>query len=180
MIEIRFHGRGGQGAVTSAELLAIAAIRKGKYAQAFPNFGPERRGAPVMAFLRIDDKPIRNRNMISNPDIVVVLDPSLLRLVDVASGLKEEGIVIANSKHSSRELRKELNLKHAVSTVNANKIAKEELGLLITNTTMLGSLLKVRDILSLDDMIDPLTERFGRIASKNIKALERAYRETQL
>ena len=96
MIEIRLHGRGGQGAVTSAELLATAAIQQGKYAQAFPNFGPERRGAPVMAFIRIDDHPIRNRHMIHNPDLVLVLDPSILRLVDVTSGLKQDGILVTN------------------------------------------------------------------------------------
>jgi len=93
MIEVRIHGRGGQGGVTSAELLALAAINEGKYAQAFPTFGPERRGAPVIAFCRIDDKKIRIRSAIYTPDVVVVLDPGILRLVDVTSGLKEDGIL---------------------------------------------------------------------------------------
>lgn len=178
MIEIRLHGRGGQGAVTSAELLAIAAIQQGKYAQAFPNFGPERRGAPVMAFIRISDEPIRNRHMIHSPDLVMVLDPSILRLVDVTSGLKEDGVLVTNSKHSADELRAELGVRYKIGAVNANKIAVEELGLPITNTTMLGSLLKARDLISIDALIEPLKHRFGRIAEKNINALKRAYKET--
>lgn len=178
MIEIRLHGRGGQGAVTSAELLAIAAINKGKYAQAFPSFGPERRGAPVTAFLRIADEPIRTRAMVYNPDLVLVLDPSILRLVDVASGLKKDGIVVANSKYSGKELQKELGIKNGFASVNATKIAMEELKLPITNTTMIGALLKMRDIITVEDMVQPFNERFGRIAEKNIRTLKRAYEET--
>jgi pyruvate ferredoxin oxidoreductase gamma subunit len=180
MIEIRLHGRGGQGAVTSAELLALAAITQGKYAQAFPSFGPERRGAPVVAFCRIDDRPIRIRANIYNPDLVLVLDPSILRLINVTSGLKEDGILITNTKYSGKEIRKELGIKYALATVNATKIALEELGLPITNTTMLGSLLKACEIVPLEALIDPLKKRFGRIAEKNIKAFRRAYEETKL
>jgi pyruvate ferredoxin oxidoreductase gamma subunit len=178
MIEIRFHGRGGQGAVTSAELLALAAINSGKYAQAFPSFGPERRGAPVVAFCRIDDKPIRIRANIYKPDLVLVLDPSILRLINVTSGLKEEGTLVANTKYSGEALKKELGIKHLLAAVNASKIAKEELGLPITNTTMLGSLLKAREVVAVDSLIEPLKKRFGRIAEKNIKAFRRAYEET--
>jgi len=180
MIEVRLHGRGGQGAVTSAELLALAAINEGKYAQAFPSFGPERRGAPVIAFCRIDDKPIRIRSAIYKPDLVLVLDPGILRLVNVTSGLKEDGILIANTKYSGKELRKELGIKHTLATVNATHIAMEELGLPITNTSMLGSLLKAREIIPFDSLIDPLKKRFGRIAEKNIKVFTRAYQETEL
>lgn len=178
MIEIRLHGRGGQGAVTSAELLALAAIKEGKYAQAFPSFGPERRGAPVVAFCRIDDKPIRLRANIYKPDLVLVLDASILRLINVTSGLKEDGILVANTKYSGEEIRKELGIRHSLATVNANKIAMEELGLLITNTTMLGSLLKAREVVNVESLIDPLKKRFGRIAEKNIRAFQRAYEET--
>ena len=180
MIEIRLHGRGGQGAVTSAELLALAAINQGKYAQAFPSFGPERRGAPVVAFCRIDDKPIRIRTNIYNPDLVLVLDPSILRLIDVTSGLKKDGILITNSKYSGEEIRNELGIKNALATVNATKVAVEELGLPITNTTMLGALLKAREVVPLESLVDPLKNRFGRIAEKNIKAFKRAYEETKL
>lgn len=178
MIEIRLHGRGGQGAVTSADLLALAAIKEGKYAQAFPSFGPERRGAPVVAFCRIDDKPIRIRANIYKPDLVLVLDASILRLINVTSGLKEDGILVANTKYSGEEIRKELVIRHSLATVNANKIAMEELGLLITNTTMLGSLLKAREVVNVESLIDPLKKRFGRIAEKNIRAFQRAYEET--
>ncbi len=179
MIEIRLHGRGGQGAVTSAELLATAAINKGKYAQAFPSFGPERRGAPVTAFLRISEEPIRTRTMIYEPDMVLVLDPSILRLVDVGAGLKEDGIIVANSKYSGAELQKELGIKAKFAVVNATKIAMEELGLPITNTTMIGALLKMREFVTVEDMIQPFNDRFGRIAEKNIKTFKRAFGETQ-
>ena len=179
MIEIRLHGRGGQGAVTSAELLALAAINQGKYAQAFPSFGPERRGAPVVAFCRIDDKPIRIRTNIYNPDLVLVLDPSILRLINVTSGLKKDGILITNTKYSGEEIRNELGIKNALATVNATKIAVEELGLPITNTTMLGALLKAREVVPPESLVDPLKDRFGRIAEKNINAFRRAYKETR-
>lgn len=180
MIEVRLHGRGGQGAVTSAELLALAAINEGKYAQAFPSFGPERRGAPVVAFCRIDDKPIKIRSAIYQPDLVMVLDPSILRLVNVASGLKENGILVTNTKYSGKEIKKELGIKYALGTVNATQIALEELGLPITNTTMLGALLRAREIVPFDSLINPLKKRFGRIAEKNIKVFTRAYKETEL
>jgi pyruvate ferredoxin oxidoreductase gamma subunit len=177
MIEIRFHGRGGQGAVTSAELLAQAAIEEGKYAQAFPSFGPERRGAPVLAFCRISDEPIRIRANVSAPDLVVVLDASLLKVVNVTAGLKPGGTLISNAKVSSEELKKELGIPQRVGAVDATKIAMEVLGLPITNTTMLGALIKVSGVVKKDSVLHPMNERFGRIAPKNIAALERAYQE---
>ncbi|MFO8083832.1 MAG: pyruvate ferredoxin oxidoreductase subunit gamma [Desulfobacterales bacterium] len=180
MIEIRLHGRGGQGAVTSAELLALAAINEGKYAQAFPSFGPERRGAPVVAFCRIDDEPIRFRTNIYNPDLVMVLDPSILRLVDVSGGLKDDGILVTNTKYSPKQIREELGIRQSIGTVNATQIAREELGIPITNTTMLGSLLKAGKVLDPESLVEPLKTRFGRIAEKNIRALKRAYEETEV
>jgi pyruvate ferredoxin oxidoreductase gamma subunit len=180
VIEIRLHGRGGQGAVTSAELLALGAIKEGKYAQAFPTFGPERRGAPVVAFCRIDDKGILVRAVIHHPDVVVVLDPGILRLVDVGNGLKADGILVANTRYSPEEIKKELGLKGRVATVDANRIAREELGLTITNTTMLGALLKASEVVDKGAMIEPLQKRFGRLAERNIKAFERAYKETKI
>ncbi|MBW2038510.1 MAG: pyruvate ferredoxin oxidoreductase subunit gamma [Deltaproteobacteria bacterium] len=180
MIEIRLHGRGGQGAVTSAELLALAAIKEGKYAQAFPSFGPERRGAPVVAFCRISDEKIKVRSVIYQPDIVLVLDPSILRLVDVANGLKAEGILVTNTRFSPEEIKKELGIQTRLATVDATRIAREELGLPITNTTMLGALLRAAEVADKGSMIEPLQERFGRLAEKNIKALERAYNETKI
>jgi len=180
MIEIRLHGRGGQGAVTSAELLALAAIVDGKYAQAFPSFGPERRGAPVVAFCRISDEKIKVRAVIDKPDIVLVLDPSLLRLVDVCDGLKGDGVLVTNTRHSPAEIKKELGIQQRLATVDATAIAREELGLPITNTTMLGALLQVADLVDKESLKGSVKERFGRLAERNIKALERAYRETKI
>ncbi len=178
MKEVRLHGRGGQGAVTSAELVAIAAIDEGKYAQAFPSFGPERRGAPVMAFIRVGEEPIRTREKVYHPDIVVVLDSSLPALVDVAAGMKEDGIVILNSHMSEDELRKEYGFKCRLAMVDANTIAQEVIGLPITNTTMLGALLKATGIVSMDALDKALEHRFGRLAEKNKAAMRRAYEET--
>jgi len=180
MIEIRFHGRGGQGAVTSAELLALAAIAEGKYAQAFPSFGPERRGAPVVAFCRISDQPIRIRANIYEPDIVLVLDSTLLGIVNVAAGLKPDGILVTTSKDSPEKVKEALKIKNRVGVVDARRIAMEVLGLPITNTTMLGALIKAKEVVRKESFIHPLKERFGRIAEKNISAFERAYQDTVL
>jgi pyruvate ferredoxin oxidoreductase gamma subunit len=180
MIEIRFHGRGGQGAVTSAELLALAAIEEGKYAQAFPSFGPERRGAPVLAFCRISNEPIRIRANIYEPDIVVVLDASLLKIVNVASGLKPDGVLVTTSVDSPEKVQEDLKIKNRIGVVDAVRIAREILGLPITNTTMLGSLVRASELVKKESFLPPLKERFGRIAEKNISAFERAYQETIL
>ena len=177
MIEFRFHGRGGQGAVTSAELLALTAIAQGKYAQAFPSFGPERRGAPVVAFARIAEEQVRNRTAVVNPNIVIVLDPSILRIVNTSDGLTEDGVQVVNTTRSADELRKEFGLKGKLVTVNANKIAAEEIGRVITNTTMLGALVKSTGAADVDGLIAEIQNRFGRIAEGNIKAFKRAYKE---
>jgi len=178
MIEIRFHGRGGQGAVTSAELTALAAIEQGKYAQAFPSFGPERRGAPVMAFVRVSDEPIRTREKIYEPDIVVVLDPTLLDIVNVGAGLKDSGMVVLNTTKNAEEVRKISGIKSKLALVDATRIAIETMGIPITNTTLLGAMLKATDLLPPSALEGPLQERFGRIAGKNIQAFKRAYEET--
>ena len=178
MIEVRFHGRGGQGAVTSAELMAQAAIAEGRFAQAFPSFGPERRGAPLMAFLRISDKPIRLREKIYEPDVVVVLDPALLATANVKNGLKPKGTLVANSSKSVSDVRGECGFTGRTAVVDATKIAEEEMGVPITNTTMLGALLKAAGLVKKDSLQAPLQARFGRIAAKNLKSLDRAYAET--
>ncbi|MEN6616692.1 MAG: 2-oxoacid:acceptor oxidoreductase family protein, partial [Syntrophorhabdus sp.] len=139
MLEVRFHGRGGQGAVTSAEIIAQAAIKQGMRAQAFPSFGPERRGAPVQAFLRVSDKPIRLRSKVYKPDSVLILDPTLVASANPTAGLKDGGYVIINSNKSVDELKQTFPGKNIIA-VDATKIAKEELGVPITNTTMLGAL----------------------------------------
>lgn len=178
MIEIRVHGRGGQGAVTSTELIALAAINEGKYAQAFPSFGPERRGAPVMAFARISDAPIRTREKVYTPDIVVVLDPTILKIVDVTAGLKKNGMVVLNTAKDEKELRKTFGIKAKMSLVDATGIAMKHIGRPITNTTMLGALIKASDIVDIKSMKKPLKERFGRIAEKNLNAMGEAYQKT--
>ncbi len=180
MIEVRIHGRGGQGAVTSAEMIALAAIEEGKYAQGFPSFGPERRGAPVIAFARVDDKPIRLRSKIYQPDVAVVLDPSLLKILDPSQGLKPGGLLIINTNKSIEQIQSEFGYKSRVSVVDGDRIAREELGLPITNTTMLGALIRGTGIVQLDSVIPPLKARFGRGAERNAKALRRAFNETIL
>ena len=177
MIEIRWHGRGGQGAVTSVELLALAAIEEGKYAQGFPAFGPERRGAPVLAFNRIDDKPIKVRSGIYHPDVVVVLDSSLVKLVNITEGLKPDGILIVNTTKTPQELAESLKFPGKIYTGDATHIAREELGTPITNTTMLGALVKATHIIKLESLKVPLEHRFGKIAQKNMRACKRAYDE---
>ncbi|MFZ7110355.1 MAG: 2-oxoacid:acceptor oxidoreductase family protein [Desulfatiglandales bacterium] len=179
MLEIRLHGRGGQGAVTCAELLATAAINSGKYGQAFPSFGPERRGAPVVAFLRIDDKPIKIRSNINEPDMVLVLDPSILRIVDVTAGLKKGGILVANSRYDPKDIRNKLNLKCKLAVVDATHIAREELGVPVTNTTMVGALLKAQPFVDPDFLVSSIKERFGAMADRNVRALRRAFDETK-
>jgi len=178
LLEIRWHGRGGLGAVTSAELVARAAIGEGKYAQSFPSFGPERRGAPVIAFLRISDELIRIRTSIYKPDVVAVLDPGLLHAVDVTSGLKDGGKIIVNSRKSPAELKSEFGYKWPVAAVNATRIARETIGLPITNTAMIGALLKVTELVKMDSLVVQLQERFGMRAKGNIEAMKRAYDET--
>src|SRR4030043_167736 len=164
LMEIRWHGRGGQGAVTSAEMLAQAAIAEGKYAQAFPSFGPERRGAPVQAFNRVDtSKPVRLRVDITQPDCVVVLDPGLLAKVKVTSGLKEGGWVVINTRKSASEIKNEFGINNPVATVNAGKIAREVLGVNIVNTTMLGAVIKITGVVDKKSTHDPLQKRFGKL-----------------
>jgi pyruvate ferredoxin oxidoreductase gamma subunit len=178
ILEIRWHGRGGLGAVTSAELVARAAISEGKYAQSFPSFGPERRGAPVLAFLRIGDRSIKTRTVIYEPDIAVVLDPTLLRAVDVTSGLKDNGRLIINSRKSPAQLKSEFGYEWPVAAVNATRIAAETIGLPITNTAMIGALLKTTEAVKIDSIVEQLQERFGKRAVGNVEAMKRAYKET--
>jgi pyruvate ferredoxin oxidoreductase gamma subunit len=180
MIEVRWHGRGGQGAVTSVELLAVAAIGVGKYAQGFPSFGPERRGAPVAAFSRIDEKKIKVRSGIYKPDVVVVLDSSLIGLVNVTEGLKPDGTLIVNTAKTPQEIKEELRFSGTVATVDATGIARKEMGVPIANTTMIGALLKMIGIMDLEAMKEAVEHRFGRLAQKNLAAMKRAYEEIKI
>ncbi|MBW2062280.1 MAG: 2-oxoacid:acceptor oxidoreductase family protein [Deltaproteobacteria bacterium] len=180
MIEVRFHGRGGQGAVTSAELMALAAIEEGKFAQAFPSFGPERRGAPVTAYLRVDEQPIRLREKIYEPNIVVVLDPTVMNITKVDEGLHNDGMLIINTNRDAADIRTEYGFAQKLALVDATGIATETLGLPITNTVMLGALIKATGLIDPKAINGPLARRFGSIAPKNQKAYERAFSETRL
>lgn len=180
MIEVRFHGRGGQGAVTAAELLAQAAISTGMYAQAFPNFGAERRGAPVTAFLRLSDSPIYLRERIDSPDVVVVLDPTLIGMVDVTSGLSPGKTVVANAATQKADLSESIAGCYSLGLVNASRIAIETLGVPITNTAIIGALVKAVDLVSLEALEEPVNKRFGRLAEKNLAAMKKAFDETRV
>ncbi len=174
MKEIRLHGRGGQGSVTAAELIAVAAFEDKRFSQAFPAFGVERRGAPVMAFARIADRPIRIRSQIYEPDYVVVQDVTLLDVVDVASGLKADGKIIINTDRPKEMLK--LNTKAEIITIDATKIAMEVLGRPIVNTTMLGAFCGATKEVSLESLNKAISERFkGELGRKNLAAIKTAY-----
>ena len=180
MLEIRWHGRGGQGAVTAAEILATAVINEGKYAQAFAAFGPERRGAPVLAFTRISDSEILIRSQIYEPDIVVVLDHNLVNLQDLDEGLKTNGIVILNTVSLPKAFEDRFAKASKIATVDATNIAIKELGTPITNTAILGSLVRVTGVVRLETLDQIFKERFKINAEKNMGAVRSAYQLTQI
>ncbi|MEM0036133.1 MAG: 2-oxoacid:acceptor oxidoreductase family protein [Candidatus Korarchaeum sp.] len=186
LMEIRWHGRGGQGVWSGSAVLAYAAIKAGKYAQSFPQFGPERLGGPVTAFNRIDDEPIVERGPIYEPDIVIVIDPSLLKPKYVPSmieGLKTGGKFLANSDEEPPSIRSQLALpeKFEIWSVDATTIALEEIGRASPNTTMLGLLLAATDILPLEYLEEGIKWRWsGEVAQKNINAMKRAMREARV
>jgi 2-oxoacid:acceptor oxidoreductase gamma subunit (pyruvate/2-ketoisovalerate family) len=180
--EIRWHGRGGQGAWTASELLAKAAILEGKHVQSFPEFGPERMGAPLAAYTRISNKPIRLHCSIYNPNLVAVLDPTLLKTVNVANGLTEDGALVINTKESPAELRKKLNISsQKVWTVPATDIAIKILNVPITNTAMLGAATRAASLVKLESVEKVVRERFRQeLAEKNIAVIEEAYKEAKM
>ena len=182
--EICWHGRGGQGVVTANEILAESAIYSGKYVKAFPEFGPERMGAPIRAFARIQDTPIRVHTQVYEPDIVIVIDPTLIGKVDVAKGLKKGGFILANYEGTPAELQKAIGTTAECHAVKASKIALEEIGKPLVNTAMLGALIKIRPIIPFGEMEDHITDKFtGKLSDKlivkNLSALKRAYEEVQ-
>lgn len=179
MLEIRLHGRGGQGAVTAGELLAKTAGNEGKWSQSFPKFGVERRGAPVQSYCRIDDSHrIRLHQELYEPDVVVVLDASLLDAVDVTSGLKSGGTVIVNTNLSKEELP--LKGDYEVYVVDATSIAREKLGRPIVNTAMLGAFAKVTGAVTLDRLIEEVKGHFGeKLGELNAGALKACYDEVK-
>ena len=181
-IDIRWHGRGGQGAVTASEIVAAAAILEGRYALAFPEFGAERRGAPVRAYTRISDTPLVPRTPITNPHIVVVLDPSLLTR-ETIEGLREGGVLIVNTRLSPEEVARIVGLDREarVAVVDAVKIAMETLGVPIVNTAILGALIRATGIVGLETTLKLVRERFkGRLGEANVEAVRRAYESTHI
>lgn len=181
ILEIRWHGRGGQGAWTASELLARAAIYEGKYIQSFPEFGPERMGAPVTAFTRISAEPIQIHCAVYNPDMVAVLDNTLLKTVPITEGLNENGKIILNLKSESAERKKLKVDKGEVWIVPATEIAIKYLGMPITNTAMLGATAKVSGIVKLESIEKVVKERFRQdLAERNITVIKEAYKETTL
>ena len=181
--EIRWHGRGGQGAWTASELLARAAIYEGRFVQSFPEFGPERMGAPLAAYTRISDQPINLHCAIYDPSVVVVLDPTLLKTVRVNEGLVDDGTLVVNTKERPEEVRKRLNIeKYQVWTVPATEIAIRTLNAPITNTVMLGATTRATKLVSLDSIGQAIKERFKErpdLAEKNIAVIKEAYEEAK-
>jgi 2-oxoacid:acceptor oxidoreductase gamma subunit (pyruvate/2-ketoisovalerate family) len=181
MLSIRLHGRGGQGAVTAANILALAAYLDGYQVRANPFYGPERRGAPVAAFLRIDRQPIRLKSQIYQPDCIMVLDARLPHVINVLEGLKPGGTVILNSPLFPEELSERDQVTHVV-VVDANKIAKETLGVAITNTTMLGAFARAYTIITLKSIKEAIHKTFpdSQQAELNFRAASAAYEKVQI
>lgn len=175
VIEIRFHGRGGQGLVTAAHLLARAATLEGKRAHSFPSFGAERRGAPVLGFVRISDSPIRIKQQIYEPDVVVVVDPTIYRSVPVGAGLKENGMILVNSAAPIDDIGKLLNTSASVFVVDATSIAVKVLGRPVTNTVMLGAFARISPVVSLASLEKAVMERFGDGGAVNVRAMQIGY-----
>jgi len=183
MFEVRFHGRGGQGAVMAAQTLAEAAVIEGRHAQAFPFFGAERRGAPVMAFARIDDEKISIKSQVYEPDLLVILDESLLDIEPVARGLKKEGKAVVNTRKMPQEI--DLGMEVECATINASAIALEFLKAPIVNTAILGAVVKITDLVSMGSMKQAIENRFGEkfgeaAAQANIGAAEAAYEQASV
>jgi len=182
MVDIRIHGRGGQGAVTTGQIMAIAAFDDGKQSQTFPMFGVERAGAPVQAFARISDEKINIRSQIYHPDVVVVLDSSLLDSVDVTSGLNDNGKIIINTNKKPEEIK--INGKFDVHTVDATSIAIEIFQKPIVNTAMLGAFSKITNDISLKSLVKAIDDIFlktkgKKIAELNKKAITAVYNQTK-
>ncbi len=187
LIEIRWHGRGGQGAKTASLLLADAAFNTGKYIQGFPEYGPERMGAPITAYNRISTSPIRVHSNIYEPDYVVVVDDTLLKAVDVASGLKEDGAIVINTTKGIDEIAPLLKgYKGSVYTIDARKVSEEALGKYFPNTPMLAAIVKVAGIMPEDDFIKDMQDSFKHKFAKkpevidgNMKALKLALEQVK-
>jgi pyruvate ferredoxin oxidoreductase gamma subunit len=187
IVEIRWHGRGGQGAKTAALLLADVAFKTGKFVQGFPEYGPERMGAPITAYNRISENNIRVHSNIYEPDYVVVVDEGLLDVVNVTDGLKPDGAIVVNTKKTPDEIKDKLNgYTGSVYTIDARKVSKACLGKYFPNTPMLAAIVKVSQVMQWDTFMDEMQASFGhKFASKpeviegNLNALKMAYEEVK-
>ena len=180
MFQVRIHGRGGQGVVTAAEMLSIAAFQEGRHAQAFPSFGSERTGAPVIAFCRMDDQPIRLREPILAPDVLIVQDPTLLHQVDVFQGLQPDGYVLINSQRSFHDLGladiEARFRRERLTTLPASDIARKHLGRPLPNAVLLGGFAALSGLITLDAVAHAIRSRFtGKVAEGNVAAASEAY-----
>lgn len=181
MLEFRFHGRAGQGVITVIRLLASAAISEGKYVQAFPQFGPERLGAPMVGYCRVSELPITVHSPIESPDVIAVLDPTLIGLVDVTRGLKPEGVIVVNSGKDPSTLANMLSCEVKVYTVDATRISMDVMGSgRAVNVAVMGAVAKVTGVVSLKSLHRVLSERFsGDVLEMNIEVLERGFKEVK-
>jgi len=186
LTEVRWHGRGGQGAKTAGYVLAVAAAEQGWQVQAFPEYGAERRGAPMRSYVRISDQPIRLRSGIEHPNVVIVLDESLLEAENVTDGLIEDGLLLINTSHTADEFRQYLgDGKLKLCIVDASAISLDTIGREIPNTPMLGALAKVSDLLDLEGTLAAVEKSLSKklppaIIEANKKAIQRAYEEVQV
>ncbi|MBI3760654.1 MAG: 2-oxoacid:acceptor oxidoreductase family protein [Chloroflexi bacterium] len=183
MIEIRWHARAGQGAVTAAKALADAALAEGKFIQAFPDYGPERMGAPVKAYNRVSETPIRTHGIVEHPKVIVIVDPSLVGS-EVTEGAPDDAVFLVNSTKSPSEAQKALGAKRRVFTVDATRIAQEAIGLRKPNTPMLGAVAKVTGVIQLDTLLAQTEKSFGHkykreVVEGNLAAIRRAYEEVR-
>ena len=180
MIQVRIHGRGGQGVVTAAELIAIAAFHEGRQAQAFPHFGVERSGAPIKSYARISDEPILTRERVYAPDILIIQDHTLLAETEISEGIKKDTLIIINAPHGYKSPVRLISKN--IHYTPATNIALEVIGKNIVNTVILGALAKKTDFISLESLKEAIREKFKEkgenVINKNIKAITRAYQET--
>lgn len=182
IIEFRWHGRGGQGVVTSNQMLGKAALAEGNYIQAFPEFGPERTGAPVRAFLRISKNPIQIYAQVYNPDVVVCIDPTLIEVIDVAEGLKDDGTLVINTEKEPQAIRNKFGFKGGkVVTIDASTIALEVMGRPFYNMPTMAAAVKVTGIVAVETVVGEVLERYpGKVGDLNKVAIERAVKEAKV
>ena len=185
-VQIRWHGRGGQGVVTASNLLAEAALEDGRYFQSFPDFGAERSGAPIIAHTRVSDTLINIRSPVTEPDIVMLLDATLIGKVDFLAGLQEKGAIVINTPLAPEEIREHLNVGHRrVCTVDGTRIATDLLGRNIPNVPMLGGLLRVEEVVSQEAVLATIQHRLGarlreQVVQANLETFRRAYQEARV